>query len=233
MALAIIGANLPDFDHNMKRMYVIAICLFGALITFVLYHFNLPFYLGIVIVTMGLVFFFSSHRGFTHSLFGMLLQGVFISLILFLASNLIVQCNLLNFINIPFINNKLLFIYLIVIFISIIFLNKNIFIVVLSLIVISVWKFQVVDLSLISFTFPVILGLLSHIVLDSFTPSGVKPFSPFSDKKYYKKFGLVMIFILLMIFLLVNPGIFTLFIDYFKSFDLKSFYVDLFNFFNL
>lgn len=176
-------------------MYVVLISLTGALISVILYHFNLPFYLGIVIIALSLIFFFSSHRGFTHSFLGIILQSLAIGLMLFLASQLLLELNLFN--------AKIVVISLIVLFIAILFVNKKVLFVVFILIMFSIWKFNTFDISFITCIFPVFLGLLSHMILDSFTPSGVRPFIPFSNKKFYKNFGIAMIIILAIIFILI------------------------------
>ena len=176
-------------------MYVVLISLTGALISVILYHFNLPFYLGIVIIALSLIFFFSSHRGFTHSFLGIILQSLAMGLMLFLASQLLLELNLFN--------AKIVVISLIVLFIAILFVNKKVLFVVFILIMFSIWKFNTFDISFINCIFPVFLGLLSHMILDSFSPSGVRPFIPFSNKKFYKNFGIAMIIILAIIFILI------------------------------
>jgi inner membrane protein len=44
--------------------------------------------------------------------------------------------------------------------------------------------------------FPLFLGFLSHLILDSFTPAGLKIFEPFSSKKVHKNFGVALIILL-------------------------------------
>ena len=80
IALAVISANIPDFDHEFKRNHVFTIIALGALIALLLYFLGLPYYLGLVIVLLGVIFLISSHRGFTHSIFGALLITVFLSI---------------------------------------------------------------------------------------------------------------------------------------------------------
>ena len=88
IALAVISANIPDFDHEFKRNHVFTIIALGALIALLLYFLGLPYYLGLVIVLLGVIFLISSHRGFTHSIFGALLITVFLSLFLFFGMGL-------------------------------------------------------------------------------------------------------------------------------------------------
>lgn len=176
-------------------MYVVLIALTGVLISLILYHFDLPFYLGIVIIALSIIFLFSSHRGFTHSFLGIILQSLAIGLMLFLASQLVLNLNLFN--------TKILAISIIVLFIAILFVNKKVLFFVFILVIFFIWKFNTLDISFVNCICPVFLGLLSHMILDSFTPSGVKPFIPFSNKKFYKNFGIAMIILLAIVFILI------------------------------
>lgn len=191
-------------------MYVVLLSLTGALISIILHYFNLPFYLGIVIIVISLIFFFSSHRGFTHSFLGIMLQSLAIWLMLFLASQLLLELNLFN--------AKIVAISLIVLFIAILFVNKKVLFVVFILIMFSIWKFNTFHISFITSIIPVFLGLLSHMILDSFTPSGVRPFIPFSNKKFYKNFGIVMNIILAIIFILIFTNNFDNIFDFMNNF---------------
>ena len=63
------------------------------------------------------------------------------------------------------------------------------------------------------------LGVFSHIVLDSFTPAGIKIFAPLSSKKVYKRFGLISIFILVIFAIMYRlPILFKLFEQYISMF---------------
>ena len=71
------------------------------------------------------------------------------------------------------------------------------------------------DISYIKIVLALFLGLLSHTVLDSFTPAGIKIFAPVSSKKVYRSFGLAMVFILCIVSLMIHvPVLFNLFEDY-------------------
>ncbi|MCL2114695.1 MAG: metal-dependent hydrolase [Methanobrevibacter sp.] len=56
--------------------------------------------------------------------------------------------------------------------------------------------FQIYDFDYIMIIFSLFLGFLSHLILDSFTPAGLKIFEPFSSKKVHKNFGVAMIILL-------------------------------------
>lgn len=139
-----------------------------------------------------------------------MLQSLAIWLMLFLASQLLLELNLFN--------AKIVAISLIVLFIAILLVNKKVLFVVFILIMFSIWKFNTFHISFITSIIPVFLGLLSHMILDSFTPSGVRPFIPFSNKKFYKNFGIVMIIILAIIFILIFTNNFDNIFDFMNNF---------------
>ena len=48
--------------------------------------------------------------------------------------------------------------------------------------------------------------MFSHVVLDSFTPAGIKIFAPLSSKKVYRNFGIISIFVLVVLAIVQNNG---------------------------
>ena len=200
-----ISANIPDFDHEFKRNHVITIIALGALISCFLYFLGLPYYLGLVIILLGGIFLLSSHRGFTHSILGAFLITLFLSLFLFFGMGL-------SSYNLDFNNSRNLMILLILIIaLALLFLNKRlspVFLVAIAVLVVSVnlGFIPPLKINLTLLAFSIFFGLCSHIVLDSFTPSGVKAFSPFRDKEYHKKFGVLLFLILIGMFILLFPN---------------------------
>ena len=183
IALAILGANFPDFDHEFKQNQVLTIFALGIIITMFLYFLNLPFYFGLILISLSLIFLFSSHRGFTHSILGVLIQGVLIFLLIFCALDLAMSFDLETNINIP-INLLLTFILLAVL--GIVFLNKKVAILNTVFIISSIFLLYfgilpVFKLDVYMVVFSIYLGLFSHLILDSFTPSGIRIFSPFTS----------------------------------------------------
>ena len=218
IALAVISANIPDFDHEFKRNHVFTIIALGVLIALLLYSLGLPYYLGLVIVLLGAIFLLSSHRGFTHSILGALLITVFLSLFLFFGMGL-------SSYDLDFNSSRNLMILLILIIaLALLFLNKKlspIFLVAIAILVVSVNMGLVsplkINLTLLAFS--IFFGLCSHIILDSFTPSGVKAFSPFKDKEYHKKFGVLSILIIILIFVLLFPNKLLFYFDFLSGFN--------------
>ena len=205
IALAVISANIPDFDHEFKRNHVLTIIALGLIVSLFLYCLGLPYYLGLVIVLLGCMFLISSHRGFTHSILGIFLITILLSLFLFFGIGLYSY-------ELDFNNSKNLMILLILIIaLALLFLNKRLyplFLLAIAALVLSVKLGFIsplkINLTLLSFS--VFFGLSSHIILDSFTPSGIKAFSPFSDKEYHKKFGILLFVILIVMFVLLFPN---------------------------
>jgi len=202
IALTIIGANFPDLDHKIKKDTVYKIIIFGLLIFIILYIFKLPFYLGIIITLIGIIFFFSSHRGFSHSILGLFMLSILISGILFFSLNIIQNFSPLT--------NSLLNIVILISLLAL-SLNKNLYLIFFPLFFISLLLFNLVNITTLEIFISIFLGYLSHLILDSFSPSGIKPFSPLSNKKVYKKFGFFISLFLLII------GIYNFYLNYLRE----------------
>lgn len=207
IALTFIGANIPDFDHKFKKDNVYKMIILGLLVFISLYILKLPYYVGLIIVFLGVTFYFSEHRSFTHSIFGVFTLTSSVSLILIWGFELIISVTTLN-------NNYLLMAILIAL-LSFLFLNKKLLMIFLPLLFISLFALPMGDISYIEIVVSLFLGIFSHIVLDSFTPAGIKIFAPISSNKVYKNFGLSMFFLLFSLAIIVNvPLLFGLFEQY-------------------
>ena len=207
IALTFIGANIPDFDHKFKRENVYKLIIFGLIIFISLYILKLPYYIGLIIVFLGVTFYFSEHRSFTHSIFGVLTLTSAVSLILIWGYELVIGITVLN-------NSYIIFAILIAL-LSFLFLNKKLLMIFLPLFFVSLFILPASGISYLEIVASLFLGLFSHIVLDSFTPAGIKIFAPVSSKKVYKNFGLSMIFLLIVVSLIYHvPILFKLFVNY-------------------
>ena len=203
IALAIIGANIPDFDHKVRKENVYKMIILGLLVFISLYILKLPYYIGLIIVFLGVTFYFSEHRSFTHSIPGILTLASATSLILIWAWQIIVNVTILP-------NNYL--IAILIALLSFLFLNKKLLPIFIPLFFISVVILQTFEITYIQIALALFLGLFSHIVLDATTPAGVKLFAPISSKSYYKNFAIASIFILIVLALIVrSPALFSLF----------------------
>ena len=210
IALTFIGANIPDFDHKFKRENVYRMIILGLIVFISLYILKLPYYIGLIIVFLGVTFYFSEHRSFTHSIFGVMTLASAVSLILIWGFQLVDAVTIID--------NRYLLMAILIALLSFIFLNKKLLMVFLPLFFISLFVFPACEISYIEIVFSLFLGLFSHVVLDSFTPAGIKIFAPISSRKVYRNFGLSMIFLLVVIALIYNiPVLFDLFSNYIIS----------------
>lgn len=207
IALTLIGANIPDFDHEFKIEHVYKMIILGLIVFISLYILKLPYYIGLIIVFLGAIFYFSEHRSFTHSIFGVLTLTSAVSLILIWGLELIMGITTLD--------NNYLILAILIALLSFLFLNKKLLMIFLPLFFISLFLIPNGDVSYIEIVLGLLLGLFSHAVLDSFTPAGVKIFAPISSKKVYRNFGLSVVFILVALAIVVHvPFLFNLFEDY-------------------
>ncbi len=207
IALALIGANVPDFDHKFKKDNVYKIIILGLVVFISLYILKLPYYIGLIIVFLGAVFYFSEHRSFTHSIFGVLTLTSAVSLILIWAYELVSAVTILN--------NHYLLMAILIVLLSFLFLNKKLLMIFIPLFFISLFILPTIEISYIEIVLSIFLGVFSHMVLDSFTPAGIKIFAPLSSKKAYRNFGLSMVFLLAVISIIYHiPVLFVLFRSY-------------------
>ena len=98
---------------------------------------------------------------------------------------------------------------------SFLFLNKKVLMVFLPLFFISLFIVPAAEINYIEIVLALFLGLFSHIILDAFTPAGIKIFAPLSSKKVHRNFGLSMILLLAVLSLLYHiPMLFELYGHY-------------------
>lgn len=209
IALTLIGANIPDFDHKFKKENVYRMIILGLIMFISLYILKLPYYIGLIVVFLGVTFYFSEHRSFTHSLFGVLTLTAAVSLILIWSLQLITVVSMLN--------DHYLILAILIALLGFLFLNKKLLMIFLPIFFISLFVVKIGDFSYIEIVLSLLLGVFSHIVIDSFTPSGIKLFAPLSSKKVYKNFGLMVVFALAVLSMLYHaPVLFKLFEMYIK-----------------
>ena len=209
IALTLIGANIPDFDHKFKKENVYRMIILGLIMFISLYILKLPYYIGLIVVFLGVTFYFSEHRSFTHSLFGVLTLTAAVSLILICSLQLITVVSMLN--------DHYLILAILIALLGFLFLNKKLLMIFLPIFFISLFVVKTGDFSYIEIVLSLLLGVFSHIVIDSFTPSGIKLFAPLSSKKVYKNFGLMVVFALAVLSMLYHaPVLFKLFEMYIK-----------------
>ncbi|MDR2545252.1 MAG: metal-dependent hydrolase [Methanobrevibacter sp.] len=187
--LTIVGANVSDFDHNMKKADLYKIVIVGLTLSILLFLLKSNYFIGILILLLSSVSYFSKHRGFTHSLIGGLVLTILIFIITFFSIELSYQIpfNLLN------INIQVIFLELLAILLCILFVNKRLSPIIIVLFLLSILIFPINTINFKFIGFSIFLGFLSHIILDSFSPTGVELLNPISSKRFGKKFAWFLI----------------------------------------
>ena len=192
----------------MKRIIKEDLWFFISIIIIViLFNIKLPYYIGLIIVFLGVTFYFSEHRSFTHSIFGVLTLTAAVSLILIWSFQLIVA--------VSDINDYYLVMAILTVLVSFLFLNKKVLMLFLPVFFISLFVFPTGNVNYIEIVLSLFLGVFSHIVLDSFTPSGIKIFAPLSSRKVYRNFGIMSTFVLIVLAMIFHaPVLFNLYEQY-------------------
>ena len=207
IALTVVGANIPDFDHKLKKDNVYKMIILGLIVFISLYILKLPYYVGLIIVFLGVTFYFSEHRSFTHSIFGIIILTSAVSLILIWSYQILV--------NITILGNNYLIMAILIALVSFLFLNKKILPIFLVALFLAIFIFPNLTINYIEIVFGLFLGLFSHIILDASTPAGIRIFAPISDRKVYKNFAISSIFILILLSIAIHaPILFKIFNGY-------------------
>ena len=182
LSLALIGASMIDMDHHIRKNDLILLAVLGVLLTFSLYILKLPFLIGISLIIMAFIFYLSKHRGFVHSVWGVL------TLSFLLAFSVIGIYALLHGFNL---DEKISLIVISVI-LGIIALNKKFLLPFFIIVPVGIIITKNTNLNLLYVFLAILIGSLSHILLDLFTPSGIRLFNPLSSKKFKKSSGAVL-----------------------------------------
>ena len=189
LSLAVIGTTIIDFDHNIKINNLFVMTLFGILLTLLLYILQLPLFLGLLLIFLAILFLLCKDRGFMHSLFGITLSTVILT-ILILG---------LYFLIFNFTDNKMVILVLILAFLGFLALNIRLVGPYIVLVVIGLLLLPHTTVNIYSVFGAVFLGFLSHVTMDLFTPSGVALLSPIIKRKFHKITGLIILIVWVLI----------------------------------
>ncbi|MCG2828086.1 metal-dependent hydrolase [Methanothermobacter sp. K4] len=183
VALALLGSMIPDMDHEVRSENVSTVFLFGLVIFLVFYILGLPYLAGIALMDLALIFYLSRHRGFTHSILGALIISacltVFVLSVFFLLRSLGLDGKAS--------------IMVILTVLGFMFLNRVMILPFVLLTLLGVFLTDFPTMNLYTIMGPLLIGFISHDVLDSFTPSGVRFMRPFSGRTFRKGFGILML----------------------------------------
>lgn len=183
IALAVIGASIIDMDHKVNKKNITILGLLGVILALILYILKLPYLVGVLIALMALLFYVSEHRGFMHSIIGIVFITGCISFFVLGAHTLLLDYS----------TNLKVSLIIISLILGIVILNKKLvpifaFLIIVGLIFSSNMAFNIYYVFSALF-----LGCLSHVILDLFTPSGVQLINPISSVKFKKRAGFTLL----------------------------------------
>lgn len=197
---ALIGASIPDMDHKHNKYKVNSMFLVGIIISLLLFILQGSVLSGLIIILLAVTFYYSKHRGLTHSLIGV---TVICFLFLFMMMGFLpVVISLADYANYVMPNNLAIFVMLsllgyFVVSRRVLTYYEILLAVCLFLAPVNI---SVIDWRLIFIM--LFLGASSHLILDLMTPSGLAVFWPLSDREYHR--GLAAVFIGIWLFLAVT-----------------------------
>lgn len=195
LSLALFGTSIIDFDNNVKENQIIIMLLIGMVLGLILYIFNLPSMIGIILILLALIFFISQHRGFMHSIFGIIVLSVFLTI--FATGFYLLLVNMVAL--------KVILILLSII-LGFIVLNRKLLFPYIILMIIGIYLTPNLSFNMYHVFGAIFLGGLSHVTLDLFTSRGVSLFSPLYSRSFHKITGLIILTVwgLLAMFFLFN-----------------------------
>lgn len=188
---AVIGASIPDMDHKHNKNKVNSMFLVGIIISLLLVILKGSILSGLIIILLAITFYYSKHRGLTHSITGAI---VICLLLLFMMMGFLpVVTSLAEYAHYTMPNN--LSIFVILSLLGYFVVSRKVLTYYEILLALCLFLAPV-NISIINWRLIFIMlfiGAISHMVLDLLTPSGLAVFWPFTEKEYHKKLALLFI----------------------------------------
>lgn len=191
ISLAVFGASIIDFDSNIKENQIIIMFLIGCILALILYIFNLPSIIGLILMLLAVIFYISQHRGFMHSIFGIMVISLFLTT--FALGFYLLLVNTVDL--------KIILMALSII-LGFIVLNRKLIIPYIILMIVGIYLTPIMSLNVYQVFGAFFLGCFSHVTLDLFTSSGVGLLSPLYSKKFHKITGLTILVIWILVAIL-------------------------------
>lgn len=193
---ALIGASICDLDHDNNRHKVNSMMITGVVLSVILFFFNSSSISALILIILSLIFYISKHRGFTHTIIGVVLLSF---LFLFMIMGFISFFNRIFLImNVPIPHLLVLFVTMAIAGFFVI--SRRYYI--LYFITLGLYLYVMpMDYSTINWNITLLMlfvGAMSHVILDLCTPAGLCLFEPFSSVEYHKKLAMGFVFIWLL-----------------------------------
>lgn len=188
---ALLGASIPDLDHENNTNKVLDMFMVGVVLSVLLFFFNGVHLGGLLLVLVALIFYVSKHRSFTHTLIGIFMLSSIFTLMVMGFLPTITYFGVFMGVSLP--SNMVLFITLAIVGYFVV--SRKILLMYLLVLGVYLIVFPV-DYLTLDWNFVLvmfIIGALSHLILDLWTPHGLKLFLPVSEKTYHKKVALLLL----------------------------------------
>lgn len=193
---ALLGASIPDLDHQNNKRKVYSMIGIGVVLSVLLLFLNGDVLSGLILILLGVIFYFSHHRGFTHTLVGIVvLSGLFSFMFMGFVSVLMSLC--VHFgMNVPF--STIIFIVMVLMGYFVIHRRYLMLYIMALAIYLVLFGF---DSGM--FNWYVVFGMflvggLSHLILDLRTPAGLSLFKPFIKRKFHNSMALFLFIVWLV-----------------------------------
>ena len=187
---SLLGASICDMDHSNNESKVVRMMLFALLLAVLLFFVDGLSISALILFLLAAIFYLSRHRGFTHTVFGIVvLSFLFLLMLMGFFPVFVRLCTLAG---VSLSSSLLLFVIMAVM--GYFLVNRRFYLI--YLLVLAVYLFlspvDYMGIDWLAVLFMLLLGSFSHIVLDLLTPAGLKLFSPLWGVTFYRSLGLFL-----------------------------------------
>ncbi|MCD7781806.1 MAG: metal-dependent hydrolase [Methanosphaera sp.] len=213
---ALIGASIPDMDHKNNTNKVYSMLITGIIVAILSILLGGSTILTLIIIALAMIFYFSKHRGFTHTFMGSIILS-FLFMLMFIAL-ISVLSSILSFVGLT---STTLVIFISLVVMGYFTVSRRYLLLYVGVLTVYLLFMPVsyTELDWVMIILSLLLGLFSHIVLDLWTPAGIALFKPFTNKKFHRKSAIILICIwIILVFMVIftNNSLFTIFTPIFK-----------------
>lgn len=186
----LIGASIPDLDHNNNKHKIYGMIGFGVVLAILMFFYNSNVISCLILVILGVIFYLSRHRGFTHTLLGIVVLSGLFSFMMMGFLPILVKLGM--DLNLDLMSN--VFVFLMMAVIGYFVIHRRYFLWYVAILGVYL-LFLPVDYVSINWWMVfgmIFVGALSHLILDLRTPAGLVIFNPFLDVKFHKSMAWIL-----------------------------------------
>lgn len=188
---AIIGASIPDMDHKYNKNKVHVMFLTGIIISLLLIILKGSIISGVIIIFLSAIFYFSKHRGFTHSIIG---GSMICILLLFMMMGFLpVISSLASYVGYVLPNNLSVFVILSLLGFFVVSRKVLAYYIMLLAALLFITPINIEYIDWVMVFVMLFIGVISHLVLDLSTPSGLAVFWPLTNEVYHRNVACIIL----------------------------------------